>query len=504
MGLGALVLLVVLAAVAWLGFRPLRRLVETSFWSLNAIAVQPAYALSREALGHLIEAFTRSSINANRRAWLRASTAAAAGVLTCGMAAGLVILVWPHTQWMGGISDLASPFSMVLRAAANACAIVGTYLAAASLVWGLGDATMDQPRHLAAFDAPDAAGRQWRVAHLSDIHAVGERYGFRIESGRAGPRGNVRLVGVLARLQALHDQSPIDLVLITGDLTDAGRSTEWAEFLDLLLRHPALASRTVILPGNHDLNVVDRSNPARLELPLSSAKLLRQLRTLSAMVAVQGDRTFVFDRDRGCLGSTLAALVEPHRLAIQRFANAETFSLRYRLSQLWTHCFPLIVPPTNGGLGLILLNSNAPTNFSFTNALGRIAADDVAVVHAVVQQHPRTSWVIALHHHLIEYPKHAKALSERIGTALINGSWFVRELGLIADRVIVMHGHRHIDWIGHCGALKIVSAPSPVMDATDADTTCFHILAICGRPDGQVGLIGTERVEIAGQSTALR
>ena len=38
-----------------------------------------------------------------------------------------------------------------------------------------------------------------------------------------------------------------------------------------------------------------------------------------------------------------------------------------------------------------------------------------------------------------------------------------------------MHGHRHIDWIGTCGKLKIVSAPSPVMGATDAATTYFHI-----------------------------
>jgi hypothetical protein len=30
-----------------------------------------------------------------------------------------------------------------------------------------------------------------------------------------------------------------------------------------------------------------------------------------------------------------------------------------------------------------------------------------------------------------------------------------------------MHGHRHIDWIGACGAIKIVSAPSPVMGAAD-------------------------------------
>ena len=51
--------------------------------------------------------------------------------------------------------------------------------------------------------------------------------------------------------------------------TDAGRSAEWAEFLDAIAPHPELAESMLILPGNHDLNIVDRANPARLDLPTS-------------------------------------------------------------------------------------------------------------------------------------------------------------------------------------------------------------------------------------------
>ena len=64
-------------------------------------------------------------------------------------------------------------------------------------------------------------------------------------------------------------------------------------------------------------------------------------------------------------------------------------------------------------------------------------------------------------------PGAAKALSERIGTALINGSWFIRGLKSLAGRAVLMHGHRHVDWVGECAGLTIVSAPSPVMNATD-------------------------------------
>ena len=120
---------------------------------------------------------------------------------------------------------------------------------------------MPQPVDLAAFDTAPSGSRRWRVAHLSDIHVVGEQYGFRIESGRSGPRGNGRLGRLLTRLAAIHAADPLDHILITGDMTDAGRASEWAEFLDAMALHPELAARTVMLPGNHDVNIVDRANP---------------------------------------------------------------------------------------------------------------------------------------------------------------------------------------------------------------------------------------------------
>ena len=82
-------------------------------------------------------------------------------------------------------------------------------------------------------------------------------------------------------------------VLITGDLTDAGRSAEWAEFFIALSAYPALAERVIALPGNHDVNVVDRSSPARMDMPMSPTKRLRQLRTLSALERLQGRRVRV-------------------------------------------------------------------------------------------------------------------------------------------------------------------------------------------------------------------
>jgi hypothetical protein len=341
------------------------------------------------------------------------------------------------------------------------------------------------------------------VAHLSDLHVVGERYGFRIESGRSGPRGNERLKRVLAQLDALHATDPLDAILITGDMTDAGRSAEWAEFLDALAVHPRLAERVLVLPGNHDLNVVDRANPARLDLPTSPSKRLRQMRALSAMDALQGRRVRVVDRAAGRLGATLADVVEPHHAQIAEFADAGRLLLSMALAELWANVFPMVVPPEGeDGLGIILLNSNAETHFSFTNALGLISAEQVRGIEIATAQHPRACWLIALHHHPIEYPRPAKALSERIGTALINGSWFVRRLRPLASRAVLMHGHRHVDWIGECAGLLIVSAPSPVMNATDDLASYFYIQTLAIAPHGRLSLLPPQQITIHGQRRA--
>jgi hypothetical protein len=102
---------------------------------------------------------------------------------------------------------------------------------------------------------------------LSDIHAVGERYGFRIECGRFVPRGNGRLRQVLTRSDEIHAKQPL-AILVTGGMTDARRSAEWAEFFEAFAPYPWFTGFLIGLPGNHSVNVVDRANPAR---PASNA-----------------------------------------------------------------------------------------------------------------------------------------------------------------------------------------------------------------------------------------
>jgi predicted MPP superfamily phosphohydrolase len=499
-GLWPIFLIALLLAIGWFGGRPLFRLIERSFWTLNSLVLEPLYAIARGGLQYLIEELLPERSSKVRRGRWRAASAGLAGIAICACALWVLLLAWPSSRWMGTISDLSSPLRLASAALANAVALLAFYLAGAALVWGIADAAMSAPRDFHDFRAASEAGRRWRVAHLSDLHTVGERYGFRIESGRSGPRGNERIKQVFRELHAIDAKSPLDVILITGDMTDAGRSAEWAELLDTLALHPGLAERMLMLPGNHDLNVVDRANPARLDLPTSPSKRLRQLRVLSAMEAIQGHRVRVVDHGAGRLGATLADIVEPHRSKIVEFADTGRLLESMKLADLWARIFPLVLPPqTEDGLGILLLNSNAETHFSFTNALGLISSEQAKGIEIAIAQYPHARWLIALHHHPVEYPRPTNALSERIGTTLINGSWFVRRLRPSAGRLVLMHGHRHVDWIGECGGVLIISAPSPVMSATDDLASYFYIQTFTDGPHGRLRILPPERVTIEGQ-----
>jgi Calcineurin-like phosphoesterase len=499
-GFWAAILLVMVVGVGWFGGRRLFRLVENSFWSLNSLAVQPAYAACRETLRHLGERLLPASASKASRSRLRAAAAVVSGLVICGLALLVLMAVWPRAQVLDGMAIVESPGRLAVVALANSVVLIAGYLAVAALVWAIADATMGQPHDLDEFDRRPDNGRTWRIAHLSDIHVVGERYGFRIESGRSGPRGNERLARLLAELERLHASEPLDSILITGDMTDAGRSSEWAEFLDAVMQHPRLAGRMLMIPGNHDLNIVDRANPARLDLPTSPNKRLRKVRLLSAMGALQGERVRVVDRSRRRLGGTLAQTLTPHRDAMGVFADVGRPRMSNELTEVWAGVFPMVLPPdSEDGLGIVLLDSNADTHFSFTNALGMVSADQVRGLEIARAHYPHACWVIALHHHVVEYPRPAKALSERVGTALINGNWFVRRLRSFAGRAILMHGHRHVDWIGECNGIPIVSAPSPVMEATDDQDTCFYIHTLAVGFDRRLRLLQPQRVIISGQ-----
>src|SRR5262249_13941328 len=158
--------------------------------------------------------------------------------------------------------------------------------------------------------------------------------------------------------------------------------------LDAFDEFPRLAPLIVALPGNHDLNVVDRANPARLDLPTSPMKRLRQMRTVSVLAALQGGRVHVADPTDHRMRDTVDRTFAPYADDIRAFANTGSRRLAKATSDVWDSAFPMILPPErDDGLGIIACNSNAETHFSFTNALGLVPAEKVYAIEAAVAQY---------------------------------------------------------------------------------------------------------------------
>ena len=130
-----MMLLVLALASGWFGGRRLLRLAESSFWSLQALAVQPSYTVCREGLRHLAELFLSSRASTAQFAALRGITAVASGLVVCGLAVLALMLAWPSSRWTGNVSDLASPHSLAVVALANSLVLISAYFAAAALVW---------------------------------------------------------------------------------------------------------------------------------------------------------------------------------------------------------------------------------------------------------------------------------------------------------------------------------------------------------------------------------
>ena len=111
----------------------------------------------------------------------------------------------------------------------------------------------------------------------------------------------------------------------------------------------------------------------------------------------------------------------------------------------------MVLPPDKeDGLGIIMLNSNADTHFSFTNALGLVSVGTVARGRHRARHFPRARWIVAF----IIIWSNIRCGRRRFGADRDRADQrqLVRaQTAASGRRVIVMHGHRHIDWIGACG-----------------------------------------------------
>ena len=90
------------------------------------------------------------------------------------------------------------------------------------------------------------------ILHITDTHIVpeGQRVSARLDTSAA-------LARLVDRITSIRDQiDPIDAVLVSGDLTDAGDPESYARFKTLMA---PLDLPLLVIPGNHDLRTPMRA-----------------------------------------------------------------------------------------------------------------------------------------------------------------------------------------------------------------------------------------------------
>lgn len=315
-----------------------------------------------------------------------------------------------------------------------------------------------------------------RVAHMSDLHLGTHDLAPRTEEGVAG---NVQFRELLKthRLELAR----CDAIVITGDITDTGHAEEWARFFEIV--DPALLETIVLLPGNHDLNIVDARDRLAVEPLDNLGRACRQLRMLAAMDTVQGRRAKVLVDGEWM---SLRSYLQRHKTALLAFYQGKTRDAAF-VEKIWNNAFPMTVP-IGEHFSIHIIDSNDVSSTIVTNAFGRVQQHIFVKLRELTRRDAGRSTLLGLHHHLAFHPSiHEHGTLERLKTRFMVLQNARELLAALDDRpTVIMHGHRHLPYQGRIGnGFDLVSAPSTTLgDVRGTHGAGFQILWVARTEDG--------------------
>jgi hypothetical protein len=469
-----------------------------NIWQLHYTLIFPIFVLVRELIKMIGESFLPWDPSPEALQRRRRLGTILAGVLFAGIALLIVIALLRKYGIVSVSLTSAPPREIVEAALIDGSIILALSTVAASVFWTVRELSVTtsvtdlKPVPLPNTDA------MVRIAHLSDPHIVGGENEFRMEPGTRGPRGNARLEDALSQLEKLDASKRFDSILITGDITDAGTRAEWIEFLDHITRHPQIADRILIIPGNHDVNIGDRSSAAKLELPWSVSMALRKLRFLVAADIVQGARVHTFNHATAKLGPTLHDFLrcDGRQKQLTELATAGSIAAAWHVSKIWHDVFPMIVPPTGDRPGIVLMNSSTDSHMALMNAIGVIDPLQIRSLAHLQKLYDDATWLVVLHHQVVEYPSRGTSLKERAGLCLVNAPDLLAAVKDKPGEVLILHGHRHRDWLGSCSGLGLCSSPSVTLGAFNQryERGAFHVHELARNARGNLVILKTDEV----------
>ena len=405
--------------------------------------------------------------------------AIAAWVVACVAIAGVLVYLWKRLGGFALVMAMLTDYGRVAR------------LGGRPPVW---------------LDEPPAGAL--RLLHFSDLH-VAEGPTVRLVE-RAAPGGNVRLPLLLDHPRV----EEADLLLFTGDITDRGTAVAWRCFLDALDER-GLTDRAILVPGNHDLALVDPIDPRATTKVLRAdrfgiVQLANLLKFAEAFAESGGGKTgfIIVDgemvpfRDawlkaeravRPLVAQLPSEPVPPMRLkhwasdrvAVARY-RARIETARLKLLAL----FPVAVPVAGHDAVVFVLNSCVGvSHHPATNALGHVGRAQYKRLSQLAQFFAQRVKLVALHHHVVRRAEErGRRLVERLLAKLtVLGDVrplvrFCRRHGVRA----VLNGHRHLSYQLRLpnGTVLLASPSSTLGDELAQDPRPSFALYEIGEPRG--------------------
>jgi len=285
------------------------------------------------------------------------------------------------------------------------------------------------------------------VVHWTDLHITSSDDTDRLDQ-HPGLKGGNRPLRALIREYGEGVLRSSSLILVTGDITDTGKEQEWQEFFRIV--PAALRKKMVLVPGNHELNIPHgvTNNPDRLlqieQAVRSPLRLIRLIRCLLAMDAVQGQRSYVY-LGKGRI-TTLTEYLRPLRKNLDSYrpmldvlcSNLRLLWKRIALEQMLEKAFPMAVNVKVDGADLIvlILDSNDPAAHLGTNAFGRVSRPQLLRLVALIGELSKGSGKVA--------PTACSSTSELENYVLGN----LIDKDSSRRYFVCMHHHIGIPWVG--------------------------------------------------------
>jgi 3',5'-cyclic AMP phosphodiesterase CpdA len=377
----------------------------------------------------------------------------------CLLAAALVVLVWKRLGGIAFIGAMLTDHGRVARFGGR------------PPIW---------------LDRPPAG---LRLVHLSDLHVTeGERVRL-VERRRPGG------TAVLPTLLNSAELKSADVILVTGDVTDRGTALAWRCFLDLVAR-AGLTDKLIIVPGNHDLALVDPFGGLRdfrgtwyRNDRFGLVQLANLLKFCEAFASTGGGRRgqvlaggapvpyaeawAAVEREVRPLVAELPSLPVPRqrlgrgyfaRRARLRAYEQRIASARGRLQAL----FPVAVPLPEHEAVLFVLNSCTPVcRHPATNGLGWVGRPQYRRLRELAGFFAQPLKLLALHHHVV---RRSEELSHRLLHRIVAKFTVLGDAGPLvrfcrAHKVrAVFNGHRHLSYkLRLPGGTVLIAAPSSTL-----------------------------------------